>query len=349
MAKKAASRATKNKAVPQTVAEVDDVIAGLVREIDELPTELQLKREAKSDKDRLKLMSDLIHKQQEQIERLQRDRYKMPVQTPQKRLKRDSWIRMIIPDTHGCYADHEAVSVMLGDMEQLKPREIIHLGDIIDAAGFLSAHMPFVVAEAAYTYADDCEMGNILLDEIQTRAPKAAFHLLEGNHDARVAKWCINQTIRNGVDAQLLLDKIGPAAMLNLKKRGIEYYSRAEIRHDFGTQGALRLGHAYFVHGTSHGLNAPRKMLERYGTNVFMGHIHKLMSVSTSTVKTGPIVGWAAGCLCRKSPLYMHGHPDDWTTAYLFQICNPDGSFWTCPVPIIDNKSLLPSMFGTLL
>ncbi len=155
----------------------------LIDDIAATPSVAETSRREKSLLDRLRAAEKLIEQQQERIDRLAVAKFSIPTQR-QARTSKGCKVRLIVPDTHGSALDPMAASAMFADCERLKPQEIIHLGDAIDCGGFLAQHHVWgYVAEAEYTFEQDVVAANMFFDRLQALAPKADFHLLEGNHD----------------------------------------------------------------------------------------------------------------------------------------------------------------------
>ncbi len=73
------------------------------------------------------------------------------------------------PDSHGCFIDGAALNAFLGDLEAIKPAEVIMLGDHLDCGGFLAQHQTIgFVAESDYSYAEDVAACNQFLDAIRS-------------------------------------------------------------------------------------------------------------------------------------------------------------------------------------
>src|SRR5688500_12324455 len=51
-----------------------------------------------------------------------------------------TWYRVIVPDSHGSHIDRSAAGAFLRDLEYLKPREVVWIGDHLDWSGFLAQH-----------------------------------------------------------------------------------------------------------------------------------------------------------------------------------------------------------------
>ena len=134
--------------------------------------EAQLKRE-RSAKEML----------EQTLERLRGSRVKLRLDRKAKASKGGVTLRVIVPDSHGCFVDQSAASAMLADIKLLKPSSIILLGDHLDCGGFLAEHHTWgYVAETDYSFEDDVEATNQFLDQLQSAAPQATIEYLEGNH-----------------------------------------------------------------------------------------------------------------------------------------------------------------------
>jgi len=268
--------------------------------------------------------------------------------TSTRKRKKDDWVRVIITDTHGSKVDPAAFAAVMGDIKKLDPDEIIHLGDSIDCGGFLAEHHTLgFVAETEYTYEDDVLKANEQFDEIQRIAPRAKFHLIEGNHERRVESYCVTKALRNGTDAEYLRRLISPHTLLQIKERGINYYREGEMHRGATIPGWLRLGKCWFVHGISTAKHAAAVHLAKAGGNIVYGHTHRIDSAHDELTNVGTVAAWNPGCLCTKQPLWRHSSPTGWGTGYAVQIVAKSGEFLHLNVPIIDGKSLLMPLFHT--
>jgi hypothetical protein len=285
-------------------------------------------------------LEKLVEKQHEQIERYRKAKFTLPAGGKRRRDGK-SFLRVIIPDSHGAHIDREAAAAMLGDLEELKPAEIVLIGDHLDASGFLAQHQTLsFVPETEYTFEDDVKAANTLLDEIQKRAPGAEIWQIEGNHEVRIERWIIKQTLANNIDAKYLRRMFGPEVVMNLESRGINYVKTDRHYHGLAKRGTIKLGKCLFHHGYRHGVNAARETLSDLGTNVVCGHTHRIDSCIKETADCW-IGAWIFGCLCQLHPLYYHSRPTNWAHGYGLQIVQPDGEFMSIAVPIVQGKSLL--------
>jgi len=249
-------------------------------------------------------------------------------------------VRVVIPDSHGNHIDKVAEAALLQDLKRLDPDEVVGLGDHLDCAGVFSSHAKAYTNEMAETYEDDYLAANAFLDAGQKASPRALWRLLEGNHEQRVERWAAS-TFPSQKDAESLLDRFGPEAVLQLKKRGIPYFKRSVCYMGLSIPGTIKLGKCHFVHGIGHSQNAAQVHLQRFGASVVFGHIHRAMSVIGRTVSSDGQGAWCPGTLAKLQPLYMHTAPTNWSHGFLVQFINPSGRFLTLHVPICKGFSLL--------
>lgn len=285
----------------------------------------------------------IIDQQSKRIDNMGRERFVIPTQRTTK--TKGGFVRVIIPDTHGCFVDDKALSAMLSDIEQLNPKEVVLLGDHLDCGGFLAQHHTLgYVAQAEYTFESDVDAANDMLDKVQSRCPKSTIHYLEGNHEARISAWCVTQALRNATDAAMLLRTFGTETVLHLEKRKINFYKQGQFYDGCRIPSTIKLGKCYFTHGSRVGRNCTDMMLRDYGACVVFGHVHKIQSSSSRTVDGGEIGAWTPGCMCRLQPLWRHTAITDWSHGYGVQLVRPDGDFLHISVPIIEGKSYLVNL-----
>jgi hypothetical protein len=258
-----------------------------------------------------------------------------------KRQKGDR-IRVAFGDLHGCKANGPAVSALLSDIKMLSPDEIILGGDMTDCGGFLAQHHTMgYVAETDYTWEEDIAATNAFLDALQEAAPGAVLLYMEGNHENRVERWIITETLRHPQDARYLRSILGPHNMLRLKERGIRFYARNEQHGNCRQPGFIQRGKCFFVHEISSGRNAASTALNRVGGNVVFFHTHTSDSAIGFRPGVGNIGAWNPGCLCELRPMWQHTRPNDWTHGYAVQMVAANENFLHINVPIVDGQSLL--------
>tara|TARA_R110000824_G_scaffold24247_3_gene85665 strand:- start:545 stop:1525 length:981 start_codon:yes stop_codon:yes gene_type:complete len=305
--------------------------------------------EIKSLKARVKSQGKLLDQYEKQIEEVRKAKYKLPKSRKARSSKAD-YVRVVIPDTHGCYADKEAMRAFLDDVKHLKPKEVVLLGDHLDCGGFLAQHHTMgYVSEATYSYEMDCMATNSFLDELQELCPGADFHYLEGNHERRIEKYCITSAVRSGApniqrEAEHLRQLYAVENVLSLDKRKIQLYRQGQFYHDLGIPATIKLGRCHFTHGCSTSVNCAKVHVERFNANVCYGHSHRADSYMIRTVSQGVIGAWNPGCLCVLQPLYLHQNVSNWSHGYGLQLVTSSGDFLHINVPIIDGKSYFVSV-----
>lgn len=255
-------------------------------------------------------------------------------------------VRLLIPDTHGARVNPAALAAVLADIKSIAPHEIILLGDHVDCGGFLAQHHTIgYVAEADYTYEEDLAHAAALLDSLAAAAPAARIDYIEGNHERRVEKWCVTETLSNRRDAEMLRKAFAPEFLLHLEQRDIRYYRQGEFYDGLPVPGVIRRGKCYYTHGFTTARQAAANAQVKTAGNIVFGHTHRAQSDITRRLGVGIVGAWNPGCLCELQPLWNHTSPTEWTHGYAVQLAAPSGEFLHLNVPIIDGKSLLTSLF----
>lgn len=249
-------------------------------------------------------------------------------------------VRVLIPDSHGIHIDIKAAGEFLEDVRALDPDEIVWLGDHLDCGGVFSTHQRNFTAEMSESYQEDALAANYLLDGVVKRAPRAHQWYLEGNHEGHVERWA-SRLFHHKKDADALIERFGPAEVLQLKRRGIPYYRRGERYQGVSIPGTIRLGKCYFTHGISAATHTASMHLQRFGANVVFGHVHRSQALVERTVSSDGYGAWCPGTLAKLQPLYQHTSPSRWTHGYGVQFVAPSGNFIHLNVPILHGVSLL--------
>jgi predicted phosphodiesterase len=284
----------------------------------------------------------------EMIEAVRASRVKINLSRRKRGKAGSTTLRIIIPDSHGCYIDQAAASALIADIEQLQPDSIIMLGDHLDCGGFLAEHHTWgYVAETDYNFADDCSAANQFLDAIQSAAPQARIEYLEGNHERRIEKWIVTETVRGGrhfaaqLNAMFSIDSV-----LHLTKRGIELYRQGVFYDDCRIPGTIVRDGCYFTHGQYTSTNAAKSHLSKYSASVWYGHTHRMQSLIERTVRSGPIGAWNPGCLCILQPLWQHQNITNWSNGYGLQLVEKGMGHLNLTIPVIDGESYIRPLLG---
>lgn len=261
-----------------------------------------------------------------------------------KTSKNKMTVRVCMPDVHGNQMDRKAVGAFLSDLEQLKPDELIGLGDLMECGGWLAKKHTFgyVSQVNQSSYEEDVIASASLLDRIQKIVPKV--ELLEGNHEERIERFCIDATLAHGGDAEFLRQKIAPEYVLALKQRGIPYH-RCQDSHDGLTErGVIRRGRCFYTHGFSTAKHAATVHVDRAAGCIIYAHTHRADYSPSRTIANGLVAAWCPGCLSQLQPYWKHNTPTTWTHGYIVQFIDSDGYFQTMQIPIDNGKSFLSSV-----
>lgn len=281
---------------------------------------------------------------------LQKAKWPSPPKPPTaKASKKDDFVRIVVNDVHGSMMDREAVDAFLLDLKKWNPDEVVLNGDIVECGGFLAAHHTLgYVAQTEYSWQQDIATGNWFLDEVQKAAPKAVIHFIEGNHEDRVERWIVDQTMRHHRDSEFLRKLLSPEVLLRLEERGIRYYRRGEHHVQGLPPGWIKLGKIFFVHELGGGKNAAAAAAGRTAGNVVFAHTHQEDSSTMVFPAVGLVKAWNPGCLCSRQPLWRHSNPTGWSHGYAVQFVSRSGDFLHLNIPIWEGRSLVGSMHGRM-
>ena len=256
------------------------------------------------------------------------------------RRRRDR-IRVAFGDMHGMRMDRKAVEALLNDIGRLKPDEIVLGGDMLEGGGFFATHHVLgYVANCDYTYQEDVEATNWFLDELQKAAPNAQVYYLEGNHEDRIERWVVDETMGRQRDAEFLLNLVGPRTLLRIGDRNITYIRRSDKTEEGLPYGWLKLGKMFFAHEISGGKNAAARALAMTAGNVTCFHTHQESSATLELTAVGIVKAFCPGCLCEKQPLWRHSNPTNWNHGYCIDVIAPSGNFQHIQVPFHNGESL---------
>jgi predicted phosphodiesterase len=259
-------------------------------------------------------------------------------------------IRVIVPDSHGCFIEQEAADAFIEDVRHLDPDEVVMLGDHVDCSAIFSQHPRNYLDDLVYSYEDDVGAADKFITAIEKAAPRAVRHgaidYLEGNHEQHVERW-ISRTLQHAKDAEAMRDLLSPDRRLRLKERGIKYYRAAQFHHGLPIRGAIRKGKCVFLHGYRANKYATASHLDDLAVNLVHGHTHRSQSFVKRTI-SGEIGAWCPGTLAQLQPLYQHTSQSTWSHGYGLQIVDEKtGMFCHVNVPIARGKSVLRTILRT--
>jgi len=236
-----------------------------------------------------------------------------PFQPVRKQRVKEDRLRMSFGDMHGMRMERPAVDALLNDIRRLQPDEIVMLGDMLECGGWLAKHHTIgYVARCDYSYQEDIKAGNWFLDEVQKAAPGAVLYWFEGNHDDRVEKWIVDETLSNQRDADFLTKPYG----------------------------WLQLGKMYYTHELTGGKTAAMRAVAKTAANVTFGHTHQCAMAAMTLPMQGIVKAFNPGCLCELQPMWRHSDPTNWNHGYNLEVIAKSDNFQHIHVPIQDGESL---------
>jgi len=254
-------------------------------------------------------------------------------------------VRVCCGDVHGMRMDRDCIAAFLRDLKMLDPDGIVLGGDILECGGHLARHQPIgYIALCDYTYVEDLNAANWFLDEVQTAAPHAVIHAIQGNHEQRVERWCVDECMGNGREAAFLESVYGPETRLRFKERGIQWYKKSEIYHEGLPRGWIKLGSMYFTHELGTSANAARQAVMKTGGNVTFFHTHREDSATVVLPATGLVKAFNPGCLSQMQPIWKHSDPTTWSQGYGIDFILKSGAFQRVHAPIWRGESVTSAM-----
>ena len=299
-------------------------------------------------KSRVQQLEAQLEAQQQIIEQLRAPRVKIAPRSSAPGARED-YLRVIVPDSHGCIIDPAAAGSFLTDLATLKPKHIVMLGDHVDCGGFLAQHhVMSYLAQVEYSFEEDVQAANTFLDQIQAAAPDALIEYLEGNHERRVEQWICTATLKNHKDAAFLARRFSIPEVLSIEKRGILLYRQGRHYDNCSIPATIKRGHCYFTHGSRTSKNAAAQTLSDFGACVVFGHTHRIDQATTRKVNSSLLSAWNPGCLCSLKPLYGHTNVHEWGHGYGLQFVRGDQDFLHVNVPIIDGVSYLEALIDRM-
>jgi len=258
---------------------------------------------------------------------------------------REDHVRICCGDLHGMRMDQKAVEAFLADLRVLNPDEIVLGGDMLECGGWLAKHQPIgFIALSDYSYQEDIEATNAFLDEVQKAAPHAEIHYLEGQHEDRIERWVVDQTMAHKRDAEFLRKAFAPQFLLRLEERNIPYYRRTVIYVEGLPRGWMQLGKMYFTHELGTSKNAARDAVSKTAHNITYFHTHREDSATRVFPGVGIVKAFNPGCLCTMQPVWQNSNPTDWSQGYGVDIVAKSGNFQRIHVPIWRGESLASAM-----
>lgn len=232
---------------------------------------------------------------------------------------------LVIPDTHVPYEDPQAFEVLLKAIDDIKPQELVFIGDFADfyAVSFHSKdprREKFLVGEV--------EKVNKRLDEIDSiGAASRDVVFIEGNHEDRLRRYISDKApeLEGLVDVNDLF-KFKERNYKHIKYRDHYKHGKVYYTHDSGRSGKYAVFHT----------------LGDYGANVVFGHSHRGGVVYSGEMRgnshASMNVGWL-GSIASIDYKHKARALRDWQQGFGLVRYDKQGYGWMNFVPIIRGKA----------
>lgn len=242
-----------------------------------------------------------------------------------------------MPDAHIPDEDPQAMECAIAAADYWRPDTVIVLGDWLDNAAF-SRHGKQTVTELEQPrYSDNMRRMCSYLLRLTRRGANLVF--IEGNHEAWVERWCVQQ---GGHAAQDIYAAMAPRKYVEEAVPGVTwvpYMAKDVTRYEV----APNLWACHGWRHSTHAASAHAKLVP--GLSILFGHTHRMQMDTYRNPATGEVLeARSFGCLAKLQPYYAHGAPTAWVHGFgmLYQ-SRKDPADWTCySVVIQDGSCVLP-------
>jgi hypothetical protein len=244
------------------------------------------------------------------------------------------WTALVLTDTHVPYQDEAALQVIRGLVSDVRPRVILHLGDLLDCftiSRFTKDRSHILNLQ------DEIDAARCILHQFSQLAPDADKYLLEGNHEARLDE--LLNTLPGTAKELMALRDIRAAAtwpsLLRTDEIGWEFVPvKGQAHRAILPRIIAKHGNVVRKHSGMSG----KGEWEKYGKSGLSGHVHRLGQFYARD-HNGNHTWTECGCTCRLDPPYMED--PDWAHAVVLVHFTPDGSrFSVEPVYIESGRAL---------
>lgn len=234
----------------------------------------------------------------------------------------------MLPDLHIPYEDKRSIAAIEKLMADFRFDGWLQLGDMMDFDCISSHNKNNLRAVEGKRIQLDYDAAAHFLDRqqalIRQNNKNAKFVIIEGNHSDRINRYIdANPALEGMVEVPTCLE------FGRRKIKWVPFWSRGDV---------FTIGKATFIHGRYTNDAHAKKHVQRYGRNVFYGHLHDVQSYSAEMLGEGnTLCGQSLGCLCLPQK-YMQGAPDKWQQAFAIIDFFPDGNFTPHVIKIFKHR-----------
>jgi hypothetical protein len=244
------------------------------------------------------------------------------------------WTAVVFTDTHVPYHDQAALDVVYGIIRDVRPRVIVHLGDLLDCYK-ISRYTKD--RNHLLNLQDEIDGAKAILHHVSQLAPEAEKVWLEGNHEERLEE--LLNTLPGTASELTQLRDIKAAmtwpALLRLGEIGWDFVPATGQAHH-ALLPRLITKHGTVVRKWS-GMSGKGEW-ERYGKSGLSGHVHRVGQFYTSD-SNGNHTWTECGCTCLLKPEYVED--PNWAHACVLVHFTPDGSRFSVEPVYIENGRAL--------
>jgi predicted MPP superfamily phosphohydrolase len=217
--------------------------------------------------------------------------------------------------------EHPSWTVAKKFLRDFQPDRIVYGGDIcsVDSISYFNNKRPRLAEERRYS--DDVAATRRQLKLVQKYNPNAEYDYIIGNHEFRVQRYIDEHPAMEGT---------------------MDWAVDVGLRSDFGMNvvefnKVLKVGKASIMHGWYWNIYHAAKTIDKYGDNIFYGHVHEHQVALKNIMATDkPIMGMSIGCLSAVNPDYRHNMPTRFQNGLLILDLHRDGTFTPHHVIIIN-------------
>jgi predicted phosphodiesterase len=241
-----------------------------------------------------------------------------------------------IADVHAPLHSRPAWATALALVKELNPTRVVLLGDTMEVEA-VSKH-PRARVDPNRLSAEFYET-NVLLDDLQDRAPNASFLYLAGNHEDRIHKAACN-------DLGSVGDLLDVPAQLYMTSRG--YHRETENLRGMEWVGLDRqpyqVSGVAYLHGVSETVGHAQWTAANLGQTISArticyGHMHALQVATSAGGTTAWCCGWLGDAAAPTIRAYVKGRPRPWSHAIVYQEIDGD-LVTTTPIPILTGRAV---------
>lgn len=195
----------------------------------------------------------------------------------------------VISDIHLPVHDRPALIAAHAYLKKANIDMLLILGDLMDSSN-LSRHPQS--HSLRYTWKEELEVGRAYVKSLRVMFPNIPIIMSGGNHDMWLQRFLLRSAQQ--LEGDYLLQE-----RLKLEEHDIKWVSDLRLM----TYGELYLHHGH-VFGVNGGRHVATRLLDKFGVNLLVGHFHRQMTDSKTSLDGKTHACWINGCLSDLHPSY---------------------------------------------